>query len=171
MSEHRIHGQHSHVHGPGCGHRAVKHDGHVDYLHDGHLHSMHGDHVDEHTIPVDAAHPDACTPGHSCNGHGNGHVHGANCGHEAVPHGDHVDYLVVSASVPIVEKRGGCYVVDHPDPEWAGARSATMRGTICAEPIAHFTTARSPSASSRYDALDTYVFDVRRGRPPAVLRP
>ena len=28
---------HAHVHGPSCGHTAVKHDGHIDYLHDGHL--------------------------------------------------------------------------------------------------------------------------------------
>ncbi|HZO16836.1 MAG TPA: hypothetical protein VFB62_26345 [Polyangiaceae bacterium] len=27
-----------HIHGPDCGHPAVKHDGHVDYLVDGHLH-------------------------------------------------------------------------------------------------------------------------------------
>src|ERR1043165_4489365 len=94
MSDHKVHTGHSHVHGPSCGHRAVTHDGHVDYLHDGHLHSMHGDHVDECTIAVDGTHPDGCTPGHRCNGHGTAHVHGANCGHDAVPHGDHVDYLV-----------------------------------------------------------------------------
>ncbi len=27
------HSEHSHQHGPGCGHPAVRHDGHVDYLH------------------------------------------------------------------------------------------------------------------------------------------
>ena len=48
MSECTKHEQHDHVHGPGCGHQAVEHDGHVDYLHDGHLHHPHGDHVDEH---------------------------------------------------------------------------------------------------------------------------
>ena len=29
------HQEHSHVHGPNCGHTAVRHDGHTDYLHDG----------------------------------------------------------------------------------------------------------------------------------------
>jgi hypothetical protein len=94
MSDHKVHQQHDHHHGPNCGHRAIKHDGHVDYLHDGHLHSVHGDHVDEHTIAVTAANPASCTPAHRCNGHAANHVHGANCGHDAVPHGDHVDYLV-----------------------------------------------------------------------------
>ena len=94
MSDHKVHAKHDHVHGPNCGHRAVKHNGHVDYLHDGHLHMVHGDHVDECTVAVDATNPGACTPGHSCNGHAAGHVHGVGCGHEAVPHGDHVDYLV-----------------------------------------------------------------------------
>jgi DNA-binding transcriptional ArsR family regulator len=37
-----------HRHGPGCGHEAVPHDGHVDYLVDGHLHHPHGDHCDNH---------------------------------------------------------------------------------------------------------------------------
>ena len=37
-----------HVHGPGCGHRAVVHGNHVDYLHDGHRHARHGEHYDEH---------------------------------------------------------------------------------------------------------------------------
>jgi hypothetical protein len=94
MSDHQVHAKHDHVHGPRCGHRAVKHDGHVDYLHDGHLHRVHGDHFDECAIAVDTVHPAGCTPGHTCNGHGAGHVHGAGCGHDAVPHGDHVDYLV-----------------------------------------------------------------------------
>lgn len=94
MSTHHKHDQHDHVHGPNCGHVAVKHDGHVDYLHDGHLHMIHGDHVDECTIAVNATNPDACTPKHACNGHTNGHAHGPGCGHPSVPHGDHVDYLV-----------------------------------------------------------------------------
>jgi hypothetical protein len=84
------HENHSHQHGPGCGHIGVRHAGHVDYLHDGHLHHMHGDHVDEHAISVDTTNPDHCTPDNVCADH----VHGPGCGHEAVPHGDHVDYLV-----------------------------------------------------------------------------
>jgi hypothetical protein len=94
MRNHKIHEGHSHVHGPGCGHQAVRHGDHVDYLHDGHLHSAHGDHFDEHTIAVDAVNPAVCTPQHACGGHPAAHVHGPACGHAAVPHGDHVDYLV-----------------------------------------------------------------------------
>lgn len=88
------HKDHDHVHGPGCGHTAIMHHGHVDYLHDGHLHHPHQDHVDEHVIHVSRQNPDACTPTHNCGGHEKGHVHGPNCGHEAVPHGDHIDYIV-----------------------------------------------------------------------------
>ena len=92
MGDHKIHLYHDHHHGAGCGHTAVKHDGHVDYLQKGHLQHPHGDKVDEHVIEVSAARPDRCTapaPGHEA-----GHVHGAGCGHEGVPHGDHIDYLV-----------------------------------------------------------------------------
>jgi hypothetical protein len=83
-----------HVHGPGCGHVAVVHDGHIDFAQDGRLIHPHGDHVHEHVLPVDAEHPARCGTGHECTGHGEGHVHGPGCGHEAIPHGDHVDYLV-----------------------------------------------------------------------------
>jgi hypothetical protein len=83
------HPNHDHVHGPGCGHTAIEHFGHIDYLHDGHLHHPHQDHVDEHVIPVSDLNPDHCSPVK-----GAAHVHGPNCGHEAVPHGEHVDYLV-----------------------------------------------------------------------------
>jgi len=37
-----------HAHGPGCGHAAVEHEGHVDYVVAGHLHHAHGDHCDDH---------------------------------------------------------------------------------------------------------------------------
>ena len=92
--QHVIHDQHSHQHGPNCGHTAVKHNGHTDYLHDGHLHSPHQGHVDEHSIEVSTSNPAACTPDHTCQGHEKAHKHGPNCGHEAVPHGTHTDYLV-----------------------------------------------------------------------------
>jgi len=45
---HETAGDHTHVHGPGCGHPAVSHGDHVDYIHAGHLHAPHGDHYDEH---------------------------------------------------------------------------------------------------------------------------
>src|SRR5579859_2489786 len=85
---------HTHTHGPGCGHTAIRHGDHLDYAHDGHLHHPHGDHVDEHRLEVSDANPERCTPNHHCAGHQPGHQHGPGCGHDAVPHGDHVDYLV-----------------------------------------------------------------------------
>ena len=94
MIAHTIHPSHDHVHGPSCGHVAVRHGDHVDYLHDGHLHAIHDDHVDECTIAIDANNPAGCTPGQARSKHPAGHVHAATCGHPAVPHGDHVDYLV-----------------------------------------------------------------------------
>ena len=94
MDECETHADHTHLHGTNYGHKAVGHNGRVDYLHDGHLHHVHGDHVDEHVFEVNATNPDACTADHDCAGHDKGHVHGADCGHERVPHGDHADYLV-----------------------------------------------------------------------------
>jgi hypothetical protein len=94
MAEHSTHSQHTHIHGRGCGHSAVRHGDHVDYLHDGHMHRAHGDHFDECSVDVDATHPSGCTPKHDCGAHEAGHVHGPTCGHAAVPHGDHMDYLV-----------------------------------------------------------------------------
>jgi len=91
---HHVHGNHSHQHGPGCGHTKLNHSGHTDYLHDGHIHNLHEGHVDEHKLEVNSKNPDDCTPRHSCEGHEKGHIHGPSCGHEAIPHGDHVDYLV-----------------------------------------------------------------------------
>ncbi|MEM0953696.1 MAG: hypothetical protein AAGI24_06120 [Pseudomonadota bacterium] len=91
--DHKIHENHDHTHGPGCGHVAVQHGDHVGYLHDGHLHCAHDDHYDEHVIEVSDENPAGCLP-HACNGHEAGHVHGPDCGHPAVPHGDHICYLV-----------------------------------------------------------------------------
>lgn len=94
MSTH-THDNHTHQHGPNCGHTAVQHDGHTDYLHDGHLHHPEaGGTVEEHVLTVGGSNPAACTPNHNCGAHDKAHVHGAGCGHEAVPHGDHTDYLV-----------------------------------------------------------------------------
>ena len=47
-SQHEEADEHAHVHGPDCGHVAVRHGDHVDYVHDGHRHAAHGDHYDEH---------------------------------------------------------------------------------------------------------------------------
>ncbi|MBK1643782.1 hypothetical protein CKO25_03730 [Thiocapsa imhoffii] len=93
----QTHPNHDHVHGPECGHLAIRHGDHVDYLHDGHLHHPHSvdgvTHYDEHRLEVDAQHPDGCQSKMTrCQE--DGHVHGPGCGHAAIPHGDHVDYLV-----------------------------------------------------------------------------
>ncbi len=94
MEPEKTHTPHTHAHRPGCGHTAIRHEGHVDYLHDGHLHHVSGKQVDEHSIPIGGANTVACTPSHACGGHDTTHVHGPGCGHPRVPHGDHVDYLV-----------------------------------------------------------------------------
>ena len=85
----------THTHGPGCGHTAVEHDGHVDYVHDGELHhpTDRKGNVDRHHFAVDATNPAGCTPGFQA-GHAVEHHHGPNCGHVAIPHGDHTDYIV-----------------------------------------------------------------------------
>ncbi|MFY9643068.1 MAG: hypothetical protein WCD20_05785 [Rhodomicrobium sp.] len=83
-------GSATHMHGPNCGHTAVRHGDHVDYLADGRLLHPHEGHADEHVIEISETNPAQCTPEQSCGAH----THGPNCGHEAVPHGDHVDYLV-----------------------------------------------------------------------------
>jgi hypothetical protein len=91
MTDTHLHANHTHQHGPGCGHTAIVHGGHVDYLHDGHLHHMRSDGtVEEHTISVDNTNPGGCVGKIN---HGE-HQHGPDCGHEAIPHGDHTDYLV-----------------------------------------------------------------------------
>ena len=97
MTKASVHEKRDHQHGPGCGHKGIKHGDHVDYLHDGHLHHQEANgSVVEHVLPVSAANPDGCTHQSrgAAHGHQHGHVHGPNCGHDAVPHGDHVDYLV-----------------------------------------------------------------------------
>jgi hypothetical protein len=95
MSGQKTHHEgHTHQHGPGCGHTAVRHEGHVDYLHDGCLHHPAGTRVEEHRIEVGGANPAECTPRHDCGNHDHAHMHGPGCGHESVPHGDHTDYLV-----------------------------------------------------------------------------
>jgi hypothetical protein len=37
-----------HRHGPGCGHQAIPHGGHVDYVVEDHLHHVHAGHCDDH---------------------------------------------------------------------------------------------------------------------------
>ena len=51
-----------HQHGPGCGHTAIRHNGHVDYLQEGHLHHPHEGRVQEHSIAVSTPTPKAARP-------------------------------------------------------------------------------------------------------------
>ncbi|WP_083882284.1 hypothetical protein [Photobacterium marinum] len=90
MSCSKTHSHPEHVHGPDCGHTAIRHGGHVDYIVDGVLHHPHGDHCDEHVIDVSESNPNECNSAYSCEEH----IHGPGCGHEAVKHGDHIDYIV-----------------------------------------------------------------------------
>jgi hypothetical protein len=92
--QHGSHQASSHVHGPGCGHIAVQHEGHVDYLDHGRLEHSEGGRTDQHVIAVSAQNPNRCDPNHHAGGHEAEHRHGPDCGHETVPHGDHIDYLV-----------------------------------------------------------------------------
>ena len=80
MSEHTVHEDHPHEHGPSCGHVSVAHGDHADYIHDGHTHCAHDGHYDERPL-AHLAHQE------------HDHVHGEGCGHAAVAHGDHVDYV------------------------------------------------------------------------------
>ena len=84
------HSHPEHVHGPNCGHTAIRHGDHIDYLVDGELHHPHGDHCDTHSVEINDKNPSHCQATHSCGDH----VHGPGCSHEAIKHGDHIDYIV-----------------------------------------------------------------------------
>jgi hypothetical protein len=76
MSDHVTHDQHSRLHGSGCGHIAVKHEGNVDYSHGGRLHNVHAGQVDEHALAEGGSNPSACTPSHTYVAHDGKHTHG-----------------------------------------------------------------------------------------------
>ncbi len=79
------HEKHDHIHGPNCGHPAVKHLDHVDYLHEGHLHHLHQGHIDEHELEASEKNPTTCSPVACGVDHANS---------EKIPHAGHFDYLV-----------------------------------------------------------------------------
>lgn len=85
-------GHDTHAHGQSCGHQALEHAGHVDYLHDGHLHHGHDGHVDEHTLDVSTANPEAeeLSARVTTDDHPHGH---AGEEHLSVQHGAHVDFI------------------------------------------------------------------------------
>jgi len=83
-----------------------------------------------------------------------------------------VDYLVVSLANVRAERVDGCYVVTQPNAEWAGERTAKMRGAICSEPVAHFFTPRGANRWSRFPPLETLVWDLHAAtwrRGPGVV--
>ena len=71
-----------------------------------------------------------------------------------------VDHLVVSLANVRAERVDGCYLVTQPNAEWAGERTAKMRGTICTEPVAHFLTPRGQNRWSRFPPLETLVWNL-----------
>lgn len=67
-----------HIHGPGCGHQAVVHDGHIDFLVDGEL--INGEQI--HEITNEGGCQNSVAP----------HSHSEAC--LLVRHGDHYDCLL-----------------------------------------------------------------------------
>jgi hypothetical protein len=72
-----------------------------------------------------------------------------------------VDYLIVSAFVGSIKPSNGCYALTQPSVEWAGTRTAKMRGEICAEPIRHFVTKGGGHSYSVFPELETFVWDLQ----------
>lgn len=72
------------------------------------------------------------------------------------------DYLVVTlaAGAPM-ETRDGCYVITQPHQQWAGARTAKMRGAVCSPPIARFRTVGGANPWSIFPQMDTWIWDLR----------
>jgi hypothetical protein len=76
----------------------------------------------------------------------------------------HADYLIVSLVGVPARRNGGCYLLMQPDEEWAGKRTAKMRGEICAEPIEHFFTEPGTHSWSVFPRVETFVWDLRGAR-------
>ena len=74
------------------------------------------------------------------------------------------DYLIVSLAGVPAERHDGCFLVTQPHAEWAGFRTAKMRGEICSEPIVHFFTERGSSPWSNFPTTETFVWDLRQSR-------
>jgi hypothetical protein len=72
-----------------------------------------------------------------------------------------VNYLIVTLANVRAELVDGCYLITQPNAEWAGERTAKMRGEICAEPVEHFVTPKGANAWSRFPATETLVWDLR----------
>jgi hypothetical protein len=74
----------------------------------------------------------------------------------------HADYLVVSAVGKPPQYGHGCYLLMQPDEQWAGTRTAKMRGEICSEPVEHFFTEAGTNPWSVFPRVETLVWDLRR---------
>jgi hypothetical protein len=74
------------------------------------------------------------------------------------------DYLIVSLATTRAQSRDGCYLVTQPHDEWAGTRTAKMRGEICTEPIEHFFTPNGSSSWAIFPTIETLVWDLHDAR-------
>jgi hypothetical protein len=72
-----------------------------------------------------------------------------------------VDYLVVSyvGSKPTLVD--GCYVLSEPNPQWAGKRSAAMRGVLCSDPVERFVTPAGSHPWSAFPQVETLIWSLR----------
>lgn len=74
------------------------------------------------------------------------------------------DYLIVSLASVRAQPRDGCYLVTQPHDEWAGTRTAKMRGEICSEPVEHFFTPSGSSPWAIFPTIETLVWDLHDAR-------
>jgi len=80
---------------------------------------------------------------------------------EDVLHENNVDYLIVSFAWKRVREEHGCYEITQPHPEWAGPRTAKMRGEICSPPVERFVTPAGTKPWSMFPEIETLVWNVR----------
>ncbi len=79
------------------------------------------------------------------------------------------DYLIVSVAGVPLPRHEGCYLVTEPDAQWAGTRTAKMRGELCSEPIEHFFTEAGVNPWSVFPRIESFVWDLHAAqwRAPA----
>ncbi|HEX3397433.1 MAG TPA: hypothetical protein VHS76_12095 [Steroidobacteraceae bacterium] len=71
------------------------------------------------------------------------------------------DYLIVSVAGIPLEIHDGCAVITQPHAQWAGTRTAKMRGELCSPPIEHFYTEAGRNPWSVFPRVETFVWDLR----------
>jgi hypothetical protein len=76
----------------------------------------------------------------------------------------HADYLIVSFVGIPPDRLDGCYLVTQPNAQWAGKRTAKMRGRICSEPEEHFVTQAGNNPWSMFPAVETLIWDVKQAQ-------